>query len=91
MAVGSLAVFQQDGKERFDSLQHYSQTLPELQNSLKSEEDLASDGAFLTHFLMLVYEVGALALARFLHVNLDRLLLLTSSIRTFGLITFLRC
>lgn len=58
MSVGSLAIYQQDGKDRFDSLQHYSQTLPELQNSLKSEEDLASDGAFLTHFLMLVYEVG---------------------------------
>lgn len=50
-------MFQRDGRERLDSLQHYSQTLPELQNSLKSEEDLASDGAFLTHFLMLVYEV----------------------------------
>lgn len=57
MSVGSLSMYQQDGKERFDSLQHYSQTLPELQNSLRSEEDLASDGAFLTHFLMLVYEV----------------------------------
>ena len=57
MAVGSLALFQQDGKERLDSLQHYSETLPELQTSLKSEEDLASDGAFLTHFLLLIYEV----------------------------------
>ncbi|KAK5076266.1 hypothetical protein LTS08_006894 [Lithohypha guttulata] len=33
-------------------------TLPELQASLRSEEDLASDGAFLTHFLMLIYEVA---------------------------------
>lgn len=58
MAVGSLALFQHGGKERLDSLQHYSQTLPELQSSLKSEEDLASDGAFLTHFLMLLYEIA---------------------------------
>lgn len=57
MAVGSLAMFQHDGKEKLDSLQYYSQTLPELQSSLRSEEDLASDGAFLTHFLMLLYEV----------------------------------
>ena len=57
MAVGSLAIFQKDGKERLDSLQYYSQTLPELQSSLKSEEDLASDGAFLTHFLLLIHEV----------------------------------
>lgn len=70
MAVGSLAVFQQDGKEKLDSLQHYSQTLPELQNSLKSEEDLASDGAFLTHFLMLVYEVCKPSLSWMAFANL---------------------
>lgn len=58
MAVGALSLFRRDGLERLDSLQHYSQALPELQTSLKSEEDLASDGAFLTHFLMLVYEVN---------------------------------
>jgi len=57
MAVGSLAMSQSGGSERVDSLQYYSQTLPELQNSLKSEADLASDGAFLTHFLLLIYEV----------------------------------
>ena len=57
MAVGSLAMSQQDGGERVDSLQYYSQTLPELQSALRCEEDLASDGAFLTHFLLLIYEV----------------------------------
>lgn len=57
LAVSSLAMGQQDGKEKLDALQHYAQTLPELLTSLKSEEDLASDGAFLTHFLMLIYEV----------------------------------
>lgn len=57
MAVGSLAISQSDGSEPVNSLQYYSQTLPELQNSLRCEEDLASDGAFLTHFLLLIYEV----------------------------------
>lgn len=57
IAVGSLAMLQQEGHELLDSLQQYSQTLPALKSALKSEEDLASDGAFLTHFLMLVYEV----------------------------------
>lgn len=59
MALGALSLFRHDGLEKIDSLQHYSQALPELQVSLKSEEDLASDGAFLTHFLMLVYEVSS--------------------------------
>lgn len=43
-----------------EGLQAYTQALPELQNHLrtsKCEEDLASDGVFLTHFLMLIYEV----------------------------------
>lgn len=57
IAVASLSLSQQDGN-RVNSLHHYSQTLPELQSMLKSEEDLASDGAFLTHFLMLIYEVS---------------------------------
>lgn len=59
MAIGSLAMSSVTGTARLESLQQYSQILPELRTSLESEEDLASDGAFLTHFLMLVYEVGA--------------------------------
>lgn len=57
LALGALSLSRSGGQERYDALQHYAQTLPELQNSLRSEEDLASDGAFLTHFLMLLYEV----------------------------------
>lgn len=57
IALGSLSLDTHDHNDRLDSLQQYSETLPELQNSLKSEHDLASDGALLTHFLMLVYEI----------------------------------
>lgn len=89
MAVGSLSIFQQDGKEKLDSLQYYSQTLPELQNSLRSEEDLASDGAFLTHFLMLLYEVSFATIAMGM-ANVCRLRRLMRSIRISGFIIFLR-
>lgn len=58
IALGSLSLDEYDGRDRLDSLQQYSETLPELQNFLKSEHDLASDGALLTHFLMLVYEIA---------------------------------
>ena len=57
MALAALSMASQDGKERLDALQHYQQALPALQSTLKSAEDLSSDGAFLTHFLLLVYEV----------------------------------
>lgn len=58
MAVGSLSLVKRDGYERLDSLQYYSQAVPELQVTLRTDNDLASDGAFLTHFLLLVYEVN---------------------------------
>jgi hypothetical protein len=57
MAVAALSMASQDGKERLDALQYYQQALPVLQNTLRSTDDLSSDGAFLTHFLLLVYEV----------------------------------
>lgn len=40
------------------ALQHYQQALPALQASLRIESDLASDGVFLTHFVLLMYEVS---------------------------------
>lgn len=57
MAVASLSLAQGNEERRYSALQFYSQTLRELQNGMRSEELLSSDGAFLTHFLMLVYEV----------------------------------
>ncbi|EXJ96241.1 hypothetical protein A1O1_01367 [Capronia coronata CBS 617.96] len=59
MAVAALSLAVQEGKERLDALQHYQQALPALQSALKSPNDLCSDGAFLTHFLLLVYEIAA--------------------------------
>jgi hypothetical protein len=58
MAVAALSLAAQDEKEKLDALQHYQQVLPALQACLRRPDDLSSDGAFLTHFLLLVYEVG---------------------------------
>jgi hypothetical protein len=58
MAVAALSLSSQDENERLDALQHYQQALPALQNRLRRPQDLSSDGAFLTHFLLLVYEVS---------------------------------
>jgi Fungal specific transcription factor domain len=59
MAVAALSLAHQEGTERLDALQHYQQALPALQSNLRSAQDLSSDGAFLTHFLLLVYEIAA--------------------------------
>jgi hypothetical protein len=58
MAVAALSLAHQEGNERLDALQHYQKALPALQSNLRSADDLSSDGAFLTHFLLLVYEVS---------------------------------
>lgn len=58
MAVAALALAHREGNERLDALQHYQKALPALQSNLRSAGDLSSDGAFLTHFLLLVYEVS---------------------------------
>lgn len=58
MAVSALSLAHQDGGQNIDALQHYQQAFPSLQTCLRSNQDLSSDGLFLTHFLLLVYEVG---------------------------------
>lgn len=57
MAVAALSLAIKDSTARLDALQHYQQALPALQINLRSEDDLYSDGGFLTHFMLLVYEV----------------------------------
>ena len=58
MAVAALSLAQQDSTARLDALQHYQQALPALQLNLRSADDFYSDGGFLTHFMLLVYEVS---------------------------------
>lgn len=58
MAVAALSLAQQDGSARLDALQHYHQALSSLQTNLRSDA-LHSDGGFLTHFILLVYEIAA--------------------------------
>jgi len=59
MALSALSLANRDGVQRLDALQHYQQALPSLQNTLRSDQDISSDGTFLTHFLLLLYEIAA--------------------------------
>ncbi|KAI9832370.1 MAG: hypothetical protein M1819_004358 [Sarea resinae] len=57
MALSALSLDRQEGRQCLDALQHYDQALPSLKSTMKGKEDLSSDGPFLTHFLLLIYEV----------------------------------
>ncbi|EQL38813.1 hypothetical protein BDFG_00341 [Blastomyces dermatitidis ATCC 26199] len=59
MAVSALSLSHQEKGQSIAALQHYQQTLPFLQTSMRSHQDLSSDGVFLTHFLLLIYEIAA--------------------------------
>ena len=62
MAFSALTIPQQSRSIQCLSataLQHYQQTLPSLQASLRTESDLTSDGVLLTHFVLLLYELAA--------------------------------
>ena len=61
MAFSALSMSCKNGIPNLDALQHYQQALPLLQANLRSEQDLASDGVFLTHFILLLYEVSVIS------------------------------
>ena len=59
MAVAAASLAHQKSEQRLEALQHYQQVLPALQDTLHGAEDLYSNGTFLTHFLLLIYEIAA--------------------------------
>ena len=61
MALCALGIAHRNGIQNLDSLQHYQQALPGLQKTLRCPQDLSSDGALLTHFVLLLYEIAAAA------------------------------
>lgn len=59
MAFSAFSMAHSQGVQGLNALQHYSKALPLLHDSLRTHEDLSSDGALLTHFLLLLYEIAA--------------------------------
>ncbi|CAF9924658.1 MAG: hypothetical protein HETSPECPRED_005644 [Heterodermia speciosa] len=59
MAFSALSMAYSQGLQDLNALQHYSKALPYLHSSLRSSQDLSSDGALLTHFVLLLYEIAA--------------------------------
>ncbi|KAL2864566.1 uncharacterized protein BJX67DRAFT_373754 [Aspergillus lucknowensis] len=57
MALSALSLVRQGNSHFLDALQYYDQAMPSLQASLQNCEDVLSDGLFLTHFLLLIYQI----------------------------------
>ncbi|PYH76129.1 hypothetical protein BO82DRAFT_347741 [Aspergillus uvarum CBS 121591] len=58
-AISALSLARQGNHHNLDPSHYYHQTISTLQSRIQSNEDLLSDGSFLSHFLLLVYEVMA--------------------------------
>ncbi|PKX95730.1 uncharacterized protein P174DRAFT_459233 [Aspergillus novofumigatus IBT 16806] len=59
MAISALSLDRKSGSHSIDALNYYHQAFLSLQSSIWSEKDLLLDGLFLTHFLLLAYELAA--------------------------------
>ncbi|KAL4996842.1 fungal-specific transcription factor domain-containing protein [Aspergillus recurvatus] len=58
MAVSALSLVHQGNAHYMDALKYYDHALPSLQSSLENCDDVLSDGLFLTHFLLLIYQIA---------------------------------
>ncbi|RHZ68851.1 hypothetical protein CDV55_106546 [Aspergillus turcosus] len=59
MAVSALSLDRKSGNHSIDALHYYHLAFLSLQTSIWSDKDLLLDGLFLTHFLLLAYELAA--------------------------------
>ncbi|KAG4410714.1 hypothetical protein IFR04_016148, partial [Cadophora malorum] len=59
MALSALSIAQKEGSSNTTAFEHYQQVIPALQTAVQSIEDSYSDGALLTHLLLLFYEIVA--------------------------------
>jgi hypothetical protein len=57
MALSALSIATNAAAQRVHSLEHYQKAITALRDQIQTTQDLYSDGALLTHFILLLYEV----------------------------------
>lgn len=57
MALAALSLAYHNRTHSADALEHYQKVIPALQSRVQSSQDSYCDGALLTHFMLLLYEV----------------------------------
>lgn len=77
MALSALSVAHKKGSHDANALEHYQQVIPALQTTFQSSQDFYSDGALLTHLVLLFYEIAARESAMWQH-HCDQLLRIVS-------------
>lgn len=58
MALAALSLARSKGSGNASALEHYQRVIPALQTMVQSSQDSYSNGPFLTHTFLLLYEVG---------------------------------
>lgn len=58
MALSALSMAYKNNIQSVDALEHYQQVIPALKTTVQSTEDSYSDGALLSHYILLLYEVS---------------------------------
>ncbi|KAL4812230.1 hypothetical protein BDW67DRAFT_129350 [Aspergillus spinulosporus] len=58
VAMSALSLVHQGNAHYMDALQYYNHAIPSLQSGLQNCDDVLSDGLFLTHFLLLIYQIA---------------------------------
>ena len=56
MALSALSFAYRNNYQTVHALEHYTKSIKSLAN-LQSEQELASNGQFLTHYILMIYEV----------------------------------
>ncbi|KAH7417033.1 fungal-specific transcription factor domain-containing protein [Cadophora sp. MPI-SDFR-AT-0126] len=59
MALSALSIAHKKDSHDANALEHYQQVIPALQTTVQSSQDSYSDGALLTHLVLLFYEIAA--------------------------------
>lgn len=57
MALSALSLAHRNGTQNAEALEHYQKAIPAMRAVVQASQDSLSDGALLTHFLLLLYEV----------------------------------
>ena len=58
LALSALSLAHKQNRPAADGMQHYEQALRQSERCLQTEEDLASNGPFLMHYVLLIYDIA---------------------------------
>ena len=58
LALSALSLAHRQHRPAADGMEHYQEALRQSERYLQTDEDLASDGPFLMHYILLIYDIA---------------------------------